>query len=311
MRLRSVPEIVEAVILYGDILPDWHQQVVHPMTRAMLSDLHTACLPFFDQIATAGSHRLSMVGAQWVQAACKSLAKYLPEPEQDNKNKARATPPANDNQDPSYKFGDEAEEPSKDQLIPPLDAPAPPALFNSPSPADWAQESLLQRALGRQNQSHPAGEQRPIDSAEMEALQRFASTIEKASGQEKQWQDMRSDLVEQAIRMSGFSQGPIEGNPADSHEVTVSLGEDQTGGGEIYDRTVELSEDLPAYEKLLQESQPITDALRRSLYPNIEELPEPECARMLVARLRVPVRLDGDECRNKLGLRAPDRLGIN
>jgi len=87
---------------------------------------------------------------------------------------------------------------------------------------------------------------------------------------------MRSDILARALRMSGFSQGPIQGNPADGHEVSIPLGNGLAGSGEIFDRPIELSDDLPAYENLLEESKSITNALRRSLYPNLEQVPETE-----------------------------------
>ena len=49
------------------------------------------------------------------------------------------------------------------------------------------------------------------------------------------------------------------------------MGGGDIAGGEIHDRPVELSDDLPACERLMGEAQPIAEALRRALYPNIEE----------------------------------------
>jgi hypothetical protein len=60
---------------------------------------------------------------------------------------------------------------------------------------------------------------------------------------------------------------------------------DLVAGGEIFDRPVELSDDLAVYERLLAKSQPITEALRRSLYPNIQEVLETQ-------RLRASGSLD-------------------
>ena len=74
-------EILRAVILYGDILPDWQDQELHPMTRIMLGDLTRKCNPFFDQLPHTPSHRLAHLGIDWVKALCLCLAPYLPEPE--------------------------------------------------------------------------------------------------------------------------------------------------------------------------------------------------------------------------------------
>ena len=68
---------------------------------------------------------------------------------------------------------------------------------------------------------------------------------------------MRSDIMERKLELSGFNEGPIQGYPTDGHSVTVQMdkGEDHTG--ELFDRAIELSDDLPAYEKLMEESKPL------------------------------------------------------
>ncbi len=113
----------------------------------------------------------------------------------------------------------------------------------------------------------------------------FAQTVSQAGGQSQQSQDMRSDLVEQASRSAAFKEGPIQGNPADGHNVKVPLGSGQEAGGEIFDRPVELSDDFSGYENLKREAQPVIDDLRRSLYPNFTQVPETE-------RLRTTGTLD-------------------
>jgi hypothetical protein len=113
----------------------------------------------------------------------------------------------------------------------------------------------------------------------------FAQTVSQAGGQSQQSQDMRSDLVEQASRSAAFKEGPIQGNPVDGHNVKVPLGGGQEAGGEIFDRPVELSDDFSGYENLKREAQPVTDDLRRSLYPNFTQVPETE-------RLRTTGTLD-------------------
>ena len=118
----------------------------------------------------------------------------------------------------------------------------------------------------------------------MEVLQGFTAALDQAAGQKSQWEDMRSDLVGHILRATGFQESPIQGNPTDGHEVMVQFG-DEIAGGELFDRPIELSDDLPAYQKLLEEARPVTEALRRTLYPNIEELPETE-------RLRTSGSLD-------------------
>jgi hypothetical protein len=73
-----------------------------------------------------------------------------------------------------------------------------------------------------------------------------------------------------------FQAGPLEGNPAEGHEVTVEFGNEKAFAAEIFDSAIELSDDFEAYSKLMVESQPVIEALQEVLYPNVVEVPEPE-----------------------------------
>jgi hypothetical protein len=96
---------------------------------------------------------------------------------------------------------------------------------------------------------------------------------------------MRSDLVSGALAAKVFQEGPITGNPVDGNEMVVSLG-NRVAGGEVFDRPVELSNDLAACDRLFREARPIGEMLRRDLYPNVEQFPER-------LRLRTGGALDG------------------
>jgi len=161
-------------------------------------------------------------------------------------------------------------QPSASDRIAPLNGPNPPAMFSPPTAAERAAEAVLG--------NRPQGTEAPSPAAAQaaQALQNFAKALDEAGGQKRQWEDMRADLVERAMTAGTFSESPIQGSPADGHEVKMRLGKDDVAGGEIHDRPVELSENLPACEQLVGEAQPIADALKRALYPNIEELVETE-----------------------------------
>jgi len=73
---------------------------------------------------------------------------------------------------------------------------------------------------------------------------------------------------------SSFCESPIQGNPTEGHEISIPLGDGITGSGQVFDRPLELSDNLPAYEKLQEESRPISEFLRKSLYPNVEPIPQ-------------------------------------
>lgn len=285
MKFRSVPEIINAVILYGDLLPDWQGEDLHPMTHSLLKDITEVCTPFFKTLPHTQSHRIVAFGAEWVKAVCVCLAKYLSDIEKDNDQKTleearvldelirRAGP-----REMRFIFKKGPEPQIKNEEIAPLNKPKPPSLFDSPG--------TIQKLLRNIKNKSPRDEKRnlpdpnPNNKAEIlnrqKDLLQFISTIEKAGTQQRNWEDMRSDILERALRSTAFSQSPIQGNPVDGHAITIRLGDGKAATCNMFDRPIELSDDLPAYEKLIEESRPITDALKRTLYPNLEEMPETE-----------------------------------
>ena len=271
-KLRSVSEMLLAVILYGDILPDWREHELHPMTRIMLGDLTSICNPYFDKLLQTPPHELVQLGVKWVKTLCLALAPYLPEPES-----AAEIPESIELEqgDGSYRFKKEKGARQPGERVGPLNGPTPPTLFD-PANAEQAVKSLV----GGKNKEKSAE-----DDAIQQLFNDFADAVCKAGGQKQNWEDMRSDVLEHVLRSGGFTAGPIQGHPVEGHEVTVRLGQDEVAGGEIFDRPVELSEDDRAYAELLQSCAPIAQALKKNLYPNVQQIPETE-------RLRTSGSLD-------------------
>jgi hypothetical protein len=261
LRFSSLPEIINAVVIYGDILPDWKEQNLHPVTLVLLTELQAVSQPFFDQLAATPPQGLVNVGVAWVRAICACLAPHLP-------------PPKSPAEKEAGEKGGARKRPRTDAVAP-LNGPHPPALFGPRTGTENAVLSLLSGlSEGDEDDSDELGDDSEDAQAIQQTLSFFRAAIDGAGGQQSRWEDMRSDLVERTLMASGFQESPIQGNPTDGHEVKVDLGGEEEAGGEIHDRPVELSEDLFAYDKLIRESQPIADALRRALYPNVEELPE-------------------------------------
>ncbi|HEU4388591.1 MAG TPA: hypothetical protein VFV34_12390 [Blastocatellia bacterium] len=282
MRFSSVPEIVNAVILYGDVLPDWEPMELHPLTRSLLRDIADASRPFFERLGRDQGQELIQLGLEWVKTVCYCLALYLPE----------AKPPGSMNPEPPverespgflrklldraerFRFADEQPEPASGDRIPPLDGPNPPALFDPPRPWEQIASSLLKSMSSRNELPPPYGSGLAED--QMRVLNDLAAAVDRAGGQQADWEDMRADLVEQSVRTTPFREGPIQGSPTDGHAVSVQFGEGPPEKGEIFDCPVELSDDVEAYDRLMAESRPITSVLRRTLYPNLEQVPQTE-----------------------------------
>ncbi len=270
---RSIPEIVRAVVLFGDVLPHWDRFSLHPTTRRMLQALSAASAPFFERLPVIEKDEMVPLGARWAVTIMRTLLPFLPPPEATpNLQKRTAGSPATavgrSKIAASLAPKTPQTEPAPDDPIAPLNGPAPPQLGEGGIPSVRMTEAM-NRA---RNQSKP-GSTGPSSPAVKNLLDVFSKAVDAASGQSRAWEDMRSDIVERQLAQGAFAKGPIEGNPADGHEVTVRFDDESTAGGEIFDRAVPLSEDSASVEKLISAAAPITRKLKRNLYPNIAEMP--------------------------------------
>lgn len=293
LRFESLPEILRAVVLFGDVLPDWRGRTLHPLTESLLEDAADTSAPFLARLRHAKSHLLVEEGVAWVKMLSRRLARYLPEPQPQQPQPERSGGGSG-----GVKFGHPSTSGQQQgrqerldtdaPLFPPLNSSRAPTLLEEPEPIKQLLQSLFS-SRGLDVGKSPATAAIQAGTAPVDPLSQlfneFVQTINSAGGQSQMHQDMRSDLVEQATRIAGFKEGPIQGNPADGHSVKVSLGNGMEAGGEIFDRSVELGDDFSGYENLIQESQPVTDGLRRTLYPNFTDVPETE-------RLRTTGTLD-------------------
>ncbi len=290
LRFESLPEILRAVVLFGDVLPDWRGRLLHPLTVALLKTAADASAPFLARLRHTKPHLLLEEGVAWVKALSRRLSKYLPEPSP-QMNQANAPSGGGDSQskeqvpkpeDRGRRFNPFA------PLAPPLNSNRAPTLLEEPSPMRQFVQGL---ASGRGSASGDMLEAAPVHGAQgqpdplAQLVNEFVQTLQQAGGQTQQFQDLRSDLIEQAARSGGFKEGPLQGNPADGHSVKVPFADGREAGGEIFDRPVELSDDFSGYENLQREAQAVTEDLRRTLYPNFTQVPETE-------RLRTTGSLD-------------------
>jgi hypothetical protein len=254
------------------------------MTLAILEDVINTCRPFFKQIAAAPAYQLLGVGVLWVKALCRSLAKYLPETEAKKLDETKAEAPSEltnlirqwIGRRDLFRFSNEAEQSPQTDEVAPLNGPHPPALFDPPSAAEQIARSLLDPKSKPESRLPSPLQSAALKEVTQRALASFSAVLDLAGGQQNEWEDLRSDLLEHLLQSASFSPSPIEGNPVEGHEVSVKLGNEDAASEEIFDRPIELSDDLTAYEELLAESQPIIAALQRTLYPNVEEAPETE-----------------------------------
>ena len=289
LHFRSVKEVIEAVILFGELLPPWKTLELHPTTKAMLLDLERMSRGFLDRLPGTPPQGLLSLGSDWVRKACRALAPYLPLPAK------RPKPPQSQERDkPKFlrePISDEAprrlEHPSPPGQAPdyiePLEAPTPPTLWKAGDAAGHLSQRLRMPGDDSSNRMDQCLE---LDEPSFETLSEFSYLMNKAGGQARDWEDMRYELVEAILEQSSFEEGPITGCPADGHEVEMTLPGGKQAGGEIFDRPLELSGDQQAIDRLRSDARVVTDQLRRNLYPNLTHLPES-------LRLRTGGTLDG------------------
>jgi hypothetical protein len=268
-----VTEIMRSVLLYGDVLPSDEMLDLHPASRAMLIDLQGVNAPFFLQLPETESAALLDLGGKWVRSVCRGLAKYMPprvEPE--DISEAAPTSDAPSPGSAGYRFGRSPDKQSRPEMIAPLEGKRPPTLDIPQSPGQ-AIAAALAAGVARPGVDPPSPDDEQTKQLK-DALAGFEQAVTGAGGQAQTYQDMRSDLVSRSARLAPFQSGPIEGDPSEGHQVSMRFDDETVGAGEIFDRPVPLSDDWSAVERLRTESAPLAEMLRRSIYPNIEQVPE-------------------------------------
>jgi len=270
-RLHTLKGMLNATILLGDLLPPWSDFELHPLTRTILEKITEINQPYIAEPPSADPDELIQYGEAWVRSTCMSLVDHLPAPE--------GSDPAD--RDPSLllrPFADRHPDATKihrhasdKKPIPPLDAPRHP-FFLDPSDATKALAALIYQSLKRQDKKFHAlmsylDEKTPYKSL-MSTLARFSEVVSQSARQANEREDMRSDLLEEALRGAIFEEGPIKGAPADGHVVQVPINEQEGYEGEIFDMPVILESDRGEHEDLLERSRELTEIMRSTLYPN-------------------------------------------
>jgi hypothetical protein len=295
LRFSCLSEIVRAVILFGDTLPPWELLSLHPLTRDIVKKMTMVSTPYFAAINEVKKDKLFKLGVQWTRDVSKSLAEFLPPP-----NPMKIDKPVNDESslfDADYEIPsflrrrikersprqkelyrkylsrpeDSKENPNPDKAFKPLNGPNPPALDK---PGNLTQH-IVNAMEGNDEKRLSSMGNDPL-SAELNkssVINDFNRAIHKAGGQVNDWEDMRHDILRNILRGLPFEAGPVEGMPADGHEVILKMGKDLEAGGEIYDQPAELSDDIDAIQRLSGEARLITQQLKRNLYPNVTTLP--------------------------------------
>jgi hypothetical protein len=185
-RFESLPEILNAVILYGDILPDWKHQSLHPLTRDILADLDLVCPPYFNRLSTENPAFFLAIGHEWIADISIHLAKYLPvgsdEEKQSDPWPLTEKPECEEKKSKgSCKFGRRSSQ-ANSSIFDPLDGPNPPALFDTSNAVDQTASSLLSGFAENPPADGSSVESKQTQTA-MEAIMRFKAALDQAGAQ--------------------------------------------------------------------------------------------------------------------------------
>jgi hypothetical protein len=270
LRFRTMIDVVFNAVLYGEILPDFRNIELHPTTRTMLELISETSKPYIEGLSRTPPGLLVEFGMQWCRDLVKVLAPRVSEPKQADATKmelleAGLPDPAN----PANLIDESSDDPQEETELPALNRLQPPLLIDPDSIVEQMTLTMINNLLPDDSGAKPSEQQ-----ARESLLMKFIAALRSAGIQQLPWEDLRSDIIERMLHFKIFDAGLMEGSPTDGRQIDVTLKEGKTFAGEIYDRPVPLSDDAAACRLLLEEARPVTEALIRSLYPNVEKLPE-------------------------------------
>ncbi len=280
LKFPYLKDCIDAVVLFGDVLPDLDTVSLHPMTRQILDRITRRCQIFLLRLPHTEASDLRQFFGAWARDLVQALLPYLPSA----KPKPEPAPksPRPDGFDiperrpatTEYQYGDDDGHNDPDRL-PPLDAPQPPILTTEPDPADFLRNLLNPPSPADPSIGQDGGAPQPGEAASTaeddvkKALDDLNTTGTKATEETTKYGDKREDLIERDLALKPFTEGPIEDTATEGRIVEFEMG-DSTVGGQLNDRAVALSDDITKVNQLESESAVIASVLRAMLYPSEE-----------------------------------------
>ena len=267
LEFHYFPEITRATIILGDLLPDFQEMVLNDLTKEILIDIHTISMPFFEELKVAVPGEYYEIGRRWIKRLARRISRYLPPME----GPGGSTPqgPSQPRSFPKTTCGLPS---SPDEEFPGFDQQSPPLLEPPSKLEDLITMDMKDDPVPMDMKKQISGKDLPEHLKEMiSQLSSIAQTIKNASGQRTN-EDTRSDILLNELLNSPFNVGSIQGTSMEGNEVEVDLGEGGPVTGQIFDKALELSYNLPEVEKLRTEARPLSDKIKSDLYPNAEEI---------------------------------------
>ncbi len=267
LEFNYFPEITRAAIILGDLLPEVDEMDLNKLTKELLIVIRTVSMPFFEELREAAPEAYYDLGRRWIKRLARRISSYLPPLV--GPGGATVTGHGQATSIPRTSFGLPD---SPDEEFPGFDQKSTPLL----EPPTRLEDIF---SMDMKNNPVPMDMKKPISSDDLPGhlkemlsqLSTIAQTIKNASGQRTN-EDTRSDILLNELLNSPFTAGSIQGTSMEGNEIEVDLGEAGSVTGQIFDKALELSYDLPEVEKLRKEARPLSDKIMSDLYPNSEEI---------------------------------------
>ena len=273
LHFRSLSEIIDGVVLLGDVLPDPDCLNLHPMTRQIMTALLEVSRGYWQETMAEVNDTTSDMYLHWGGALMQRLVHFLP-PVDPPKATPRPKLPGADTdsgalgEEPEYRYPPANQEtPPPPEKLPPLNQPQPPELDSRRSLLKDAFQKMLENRVSNEAGAEAGKSENPEVAQTKKALNELLNAAADATSQRSKWEDMREDLVEEHLAQNPFASGPVEGQETAGMCINMNIGGDEVGGA-LFDRNVALSENREDIESLRLMAAPVSRALRSNLYPN-------------------------------------------
>jgi len=276
----STKELVDLTVLMGDlVMPALVNElhVMHPAMARQLNDIFPIVTKFEGEISPAHSSALFSLGRDYAHGLVEALAAHLP-PE---RPPAPAPMPGFRAPPGAVAFPRaQSGVPSPAQMPPdldisdlplaPLDAPPRPSLRPDSSSTGTA-KNLLEQMLSELAGDRGAGSSLQEQNAANAVTSAIQKVLSAANDEKEIFRDPRPDRLQNSMANDSFERSAIEGNPSEVTAVTSVLGAGEAGAGSVFSEVLLPSPDPTRYQALVHQAGPITQLLRKMIYPNRRE----------------------------------------
>jgi hypothetical protein len=84
LRFDTLNEILQTVVLFGDVIPPFEAERIHPVTSAILRDLSKISNVYLSRLPEARLEDALVLGINWVRTISRALIQYMPIPSPGN-----------------------------------------------------------------------------------------------------------------------------------------------------------------------------------------------------------------------------------